>query len=120
MAIETPEQQEQEPFSQLTVELVERAANLAGERLSAPIRSAGVAAARLMFYSACAAALFVLGLVFAGFGIALLISRAPEGSRWWISLAVAIVLLLISLAIAAAGFRRKTRKEMVSTGDRRN
>jgi F0F1-type ATP synthase assembly protein I len=107
MAEGPPEKADERSFSDLTVELIEQTAALAGERISAPIRSATSTAARLLALAALAIATAVVGLVFVGIAVGLLVGRAPEASRWWICLLVALGFFLTAGAIGLVGFRRK-------------
>jgi len=107
MSEEGSEPTEPRSFSDLTVELIEQAAALAGERVSAPIRAAGSTAARLVLLAALTAAAAVVGVVFVGIAVSLLVGMAPEASRWWICLLIAAGFFLIAAAIGALGLRRK-------------
>jgi hypothetical protein len=107
MADESPERADERAFSSLTVELIEQSAALAGERISAPIRSAGSVAARWVICALCVGATLIVALVFVGIAVGLLIGMAPETSRWWICLLVALGFLLLGALIAWIGFRRR-------------
>jgi protein-S-isoprenylcysteine O-methyltransferase Ste14 len=109
MAEEPPGKADRPSFSELTIELIEQAAALAGERAAAPIRAAGSAAARGLTYAACAAVVFALGAVFLGVSVGLLIHTAPEPTRWLICLLVALGFFLLAAAIGLTGFRRKPK-----------
>ena len=106
---ESADNGEGQSFSELTVELIERVAALAGERLSEPLRAAGGAAARVLVYATCAAGAVIVAFVFAGIAIALLIQQAPETARWWICLVVAFVFFAAAAGIAGAALRTKSR-----------
>jgi hypothetical protein len=114
---EPPGKREPASFSELTVELIEQAASLMGERISAPVRTAGAAAARLLTYGACIVAVAVVGLVFLGLAIGHLIGRAPEPSRWWICLLVALGFFLTAAVTALMAFPRKTTSKAEATGE---
>jgi len=117
MAGETPEKGDRPSFSDLTVELIEQAAALAGERAGAPIRAAGSAAARALICAACVAAALALGAVFLGVSVGLLVRTAPEPLRWWICLLIALGFFLLGAAIALVGFRRKPKTEARETSE---
>jgi len=115
MAEETPGKGDRPSFSDLTIELIEQAAALAGERAAAPIRAAGSVAARSLIGAACVAATFALGAVFLGLSIGLAIRLAPEPLRWWICLLIALGFFLLAALIARLGFRRKPKIEARET-----
>ena len=100
----------QQSFSELTVELIEQAAALAGERVSAPIRAAGATAARLLIVAACLAGLATVGLTFLGVSIGLLVGQAPEPYRWWVCLLVAVPFFVAAAIVGMTVFRGKARK----------
>jgi hypothetical protein len=114
---EPPEKTEPSSFSELTVELIEQAASLMGQRISAPVRTAGVAAARLLTYGACIVAVVAVGLVFLGLAIGLLVGMAPEPSRWWICLLVALGFFLVAAITALIVFPRRTPSKAEATGE---
>jgi len=103
--------EDQSSLSELSVELLEQAAALAGERLSAPLRKAGAVAARVLMLVACAIGALVVGLVFLGVGIGLAIGRAPEPAQWWICLLVALVFLATGAVLALVAFGSRGPKE---------
>ncbi|MBM3472091.1 MAG: hypothetical protein FJX75_02305 [Armatimonadetes bacterium] len=117
MADDTPEKGDRPSFSDLTIELIEQAAALAGERAAAPIRAAGSAAARGLIYAACVAVAFALGAVFLGVSTGLLIQAAPEPMRWLICLLIAVAFFLLAAVIALVGFRRKPKTEARETSE---
>jgi len=115
MAEERPERAEAQSFSDLTVELVEQAAALAGERISAPIRAAGSAAARMLIFASLAIAAAAVGLAFLGIGVGLLVGAAPEASRWWICLLIALGFFVTAAAVGLIGFRRRSEAKVGET-----
>ena len=114
---ETTEKEEGQSFSDLTVELIEQTAALAGERLSAPIRSASSVAARWVICALCVGAVLIVALVFVGIAVGLLVGMAPEASRWWTCLLAALGFLLLGALIALIGFRRRPPAKVGETRD---
>jgi ABC-type multidrug transport system permease subunit len=114
---EPPEETEPSSFSELTVELIEQAASLMGERISAPVRTAGAAAARLLTYGASIVAVVGVGLVFLGLAIGHLVAMAPEPSRWWICLLIAVGFFLAAAITALIVFPRRTPRRAEATGE---
>jgi len=99
------------------VDLIEQAAALAGERISAPVRAAGWAAARALILAACIVAAVLVGVVFLAAAIALLIGTADEAYRWWICLVVAVTFFLAAATIGLVAFRRRPGRQVEKTNE---
>ena len=109
--LEAPEEQS---FSELTAELVEQAARLVGERVSAPIRAAGAHVVRLLVLAGSALLVLAAGIVFLGVAIGQAVGLAPSEQRWWIYLLVAALFLLVAAVLAALALSgRKSEAEKV-------
>ncbi|MBM3497203.1 MAG: hypothetical protein FJX74_00910 [Armatimonadetes bacterium] len=109
MTDEGPARAGERSFSDLTVELIEQAAALAGERLSAPIRSASSTAVRMLIVAGLLLAAAGVGLVFLGVAVGLLVGRAPAESQWWVCLLVAAGFFVAAAVTGWLGFRRKSK-----------
>lgn len=101
------EQSEEQSFSELTVELVEQTARLAGERLSAPIRSAGAHLVRLLVLAGAALLLLAVGIVFLGVAVGQAVGLAAPEQRWWIYLLVAACFLATSVVLGILAVRAR-------------
>jgi Putative Actinobacterial Holin-X, holin superfamily III len=106
---EVPQPEREPSFSELTTELIEQAARLAGERMAAPIRAAGRVAARTLAVGALGAGAFVVGMVFLGLAVGYVLRMAPEESRWWICLVVAAAFIVLGAGVTAIAARRGGR-----------
>ncbi len=102
------EQSEEQSFSELTVELVEQAARLAGERLSAPIRAAGTRFLRALVPTVAALLSLTAGTVFLGVAIGHAVGLAPFRQRWWIYLLVAGGFLVTAAILGTLATRART------------
>jgi peptidoglycan/LPS O-acetylase OafA/YrhL len=102
---DTDREPEEQSFSELTVELVERVAGLAGERLSAPIRAAGSHVSRLLVLAGAAVATLAVGLAFVGVAIGNAVGLARPEQRWWIYLLVAVCFLAVGAILAGLALR---------------
>jgi hypothetical protein len=115
---ERAEEAEKQSFSELTVELVEQAARLAGERLGSPIRAAGSYVARLLVLVGAALAALAVGVTFLGIAIGNVVGLAPAEQRWWIYLLVAVGFLLVAGMLVVIALRgRKSGAETSGTED---
>jgi hypothetical protein len=109
----------EQSFSELTVELVEQAARLVGERLSAPVRAAGARFVRLLLLAGSALVVLAAGIVFLGVAIGHAVGLAPAEQRWWIYLLIAACFLVAAavLVLLAMSGRRPEDKAGGGTDD---
>ncbi len=107
-----PNPDKEQSFSELTAQLVEQAAALAGDRIGRRVRAAITWATRALTLAGVGLAALVVGLVFLSVAIGYVLRMAPEESRWWICLVVAAAFMVLGacLIILALGGRASETK----------
>jgi hypothetical protein len=115
---ETPKQGEEESFSALTAQLIEQAAALAGERMSAPIKAAAQWAVRALTLAGLGVGAFLVGLTFLAVTIGYALRLAPEEYRLFICFGVALAFMVLGFALAFMASRGRDTETKGSGQDR--
>jgi hypothetical protein len=102
---EPPDPDQEQSFSELTAQLIEQSAALAGEHISARIKTASAWAVRALTLAGAGLAALALGLTFLGVAIGYALRAAPEASRWWICLVVAVSFMFLGACLTILAFR---------------
>jgi len=104
--LDEPPSPEKEPsFSELTAQLVEQAAALAGDRIGTGIKVATAWATRAFILGGLGLVAIAVGLTFLSLAVGYTLRMAPEASRWWICLVVAGAFTLLGVCLTILAFR---------------
>ena len=102
---EPPSLEQEQSFSELTAQVIEQAAALAGDRIGTRIRAATAWATRAFILAGVGLAAIAVGLTFLSVAIGYTLRMAPEASRWWICLVLAGAFTLLGVCLAILAFR---------------